>query len=95
MRIGVRSPLAVLTDSDEWSAVVHGAGNFVLPVISLKRRGDELAYTGFDGTAFLLAGAEGLAMTARHVAEYTDWFNHRRLHGEIGLIPPAEFETDH
>ena len=29
------------------------------------------------------------------VAEYIDWFNHRRLHGEIGLIPPAEFETNH
>ena len=29
------------------------------------------------------------------VAEYVDWFNHRRLHGEIGLIPPAEFEADH
>jgi len=26
------------------------------------------------------------------VAEYIDWFNHRRLHGEIGLVPPAEFE---
>ena len=26
------------------------------------------------------------------VAEYIDWFNHRRLHGEIGLIPPAEHE---
>jgi len=29
------------------------------------------------------------------VAEYIDWFNHRRLHGEIGLIPPAEYETNH
>ncbi|MGP7960680.1 IS3 family transposase [Sanguibacter sp. A247] len=29
------------------------------------------------------------------VAEYVDWFNHRRLHGEIGLVPPAEFETHH
>jgi putative transposase len=28
------------------------------------------------------------------VAEYIDWFNHRRLHGEIGLVPPAEYE-DH
>ena len=28
-------------------------------------------------------------------AEYIDWFNHRRLHGEIGHIPPAEFETSH
>jgi putative transposase len=29
------------------------------------------------------------------VAEYIDWFNHRRLHGELGLVPPAEFEADH
>jgi putative transposase len=29
------------------------------------------------------------------VAEYVDWFNHRRVHGEIGLIPPAEFESNH
>ncbi|WP_017609042.1 IS3 family transposase [Nocardiopsis xinjiangensis] len=28
------------------------------------------------------------------VAEYVDWFNHRRLHGEIGLVPPSEFEDD-
>ncbi len=29
------------------------------------------------------------------VAEYVEWFNHRRLHGEIGLVPPDEFETNH
>ena len=29
------------------------------------------------------------------IAEYIDWFNHRRLHGEIGLIPPAEHEANH
>jgi len=29
------------------------------------------------------------------VAEYIDWFNYRRLHGEIGLVPPAEFEQEH
>lgn len=29
------------------------------------------------------------------VAEYVDWFNHRRLHGEIGLVPPAEYEASH
>jgi putative transposase len=28
------------------------------------------------------------------VAEYIDWFNHRRLHGEIGLGPPAEHEDN-
>jgi putative transposase len=25
--------------------------------------------------------------------EYLDWFNHRRLHSEIGMIPPAELEA--
>jgi putative transposase len=25
--------------------------------------------------------------------EYLDWWNHRRLHGEIGLVPPAEKEA--
>ena len=29
------------------------------------------------------------------VAEYIDWFNHRRLHGEIGLIPPVELDHHH
>jgi len=29
------------------------------------------------------------------VAEYIDWFNHRRLHGQIGLIPPTQVEDVH
>ncbi|MFD7012609.1 IS3 family transposase, partial [Rhodococcus jostii] len=29
------------------------------------------------------------------VAEYVDWFNERRLHGELGQVPPAEFEMMH
>ena len=28
-------------------------------------------------------------------AEYIDWFNHRRLHGEIGMIPPVELEENY
>lgn len=26
-------------------------------------------------------------------AEYADWFNHRRIHGEIDNMPPAEYEA--
>lgn len=29
------------------------------------------------------------------VAEYIDWFNQRRLHGELGHVPPAEYEALH
>ncbi|MFD7284242.1 IS3 family transposase [Streptomyces sp. NPDC059862] len=28
-------------------------------------------------------------------AEWVDWYNHRRLHGEIGHIPPAEYEANY
>ena len=27
------------------------------------------------------------------VAEYLDWYNHRRLHGELGMVPPVEYEA--
>jgi putative transposase len=29
------------------------------------------------------------------VAEYVDWYNHRRLHGELRLVPPVEYEALH
>ncbi|WP_286957982.1 IS3 family transposase, partial [Brevibacterium sp. UBA7493] len=29
------------------------------------------------------------------IAEWVDWYNNRRLHGEIGHMPPVEFEAVH
>jgi transposase InsO family protein len=26
---------------------------------------------------------------------WVDWYNNRRLHGSIGMIPPVEYETVH
>ncbi|WP_406144277.1 hypothetical protein [Streptomyces sp. NBC_01012] len=34
-------------------------------------------------------------LTVDATAEWTDWYVHRRLHGEIGHIPPAEYEANH
>ena len=28
-------------------------------------------------------------------AGWVDWYNHRRLHGSLGMVPPAEFEQAH
>jgi putative transposase len=34
-----------------------------------------------------------LAAVELATAEWADWYNHRRLHGEIGHVPPAEYEA--
>ncbi len=36
---------------------------------------------------------QGLDDVAFATLEYIDWFNRRRLHGELGMLPPAEFEA--
>jgi putative transposase len=28
-------------------------------------------------------------------AGWVDWYNHRRLHGSLGMVPPAEYEQAH
>jgi putative transposase len=38
---------------------------------------------------------QGLDDVEYATLEYVDWFNHRRLHGELGMRPPAEFEALH
>jgi putative transposase len=35
----------------------------------------------------------GFEDVERATLEYIDWFNTRRLHGELGMIPPTEFEA--
>jgi len=36
---------------------------------------------------------QGLDDVEYATLEYVDWFNHRRPHGELGMVPPAEFEA--
>ena len=50
------------------------------------------AHAGRDTTGVIAHSDRGVQCLA--VAEYVDWFNHRRLHGEIGLVP-VEFEEQH
>jgi putative transposase len=37
----------------------------------------------------------GLDDVEHATLDYVDWFNHRRLHGELGMVPPAEFEASY
>ncbi|WP_078917710.1 integrase core domain-containing protein [Streptomyces sp. NRRL S-813] len=36
-----------------------------------------------------------LAQVELATAEWSDWYNHTRLHGEIGHLPPAVYEANH
>jgi putative transposase len=38
---------------------------------------------------------QGLEDLELATLEWVDWFNHRRLFGELGHVPPAEFEPNH
>jgi putative transposase len=38
---------------------------------------------------------QGIGDLEPAVATYVEWYNHRRLHGELGLIPPVEHEQAH
>jgi putative transposase len=35
---------------------------------------------------------QGLDDVEHATLDYVDWFNHRRLHGELAMLPPSEFE---
>ena len=37
----------------------------------------------------------GLEDVEHATLDYVNWFNQRRLHGELGMVPPAEFEAAH
>ena len=37
----------------------------------------------------------GLDDVEHATLDYVDWFNHRRLHGELAMVPPAEFDASY
>ncbi|WP_405847092.1 integrase core domain-containing protein [Streptomyces sp. NBC_01518] len=38
---------------------------------------------------------KSLSQVGLATAEWVDWYNHRRLRGEIGHVPPVEHEANH
>jgi putative transposase len=46
-------------------------------------------------TVFHAGPYKTLADVEYAAAGWVDWYNHRRLHGSIGMVPPAEFEQAH
>lgn len=69
---------SVGSTGDSYDNALAGAFNFLFRAELVRNRG---RWKGIDDLKIA-------------VAEYIDWLNHRRLHGEIGLIPPAEHEDN-
>ena len=44
-------------------------------------------------TAAAGAVAGTIATSVLATLEWVDWFNHRRLFGALGYVPPAEYEA--
>jgi hypothetical protein len=47
------------------------------------------------GVAWRGVAWRGLDDGEYETLEYVDWFTRQRTHGEIGMVPPAEFEAAH
>ncbi|MCC6180015.1 MAG: IS3 family transposase [Chloroflexi bacterium] len=70
-------------------------------VLSVGSRGDSYdnalaeSFNGLYKTELIRhAGSwRGLDDAEYATLAYVDWFNHRRVHGELGMITPAEFEA--
>jgi putative transposase len=70
-------------------------------VPSVGSRGDSYdnalaeSFNGLYKTELIRHGGpwRGLEDVEYATLAYVDWFNHRRLHGELGMLPPAEFEA--
>ncbi len=46
-------------------------------------------------TLFHQGPYKALADVEYATAGWIDWYNHRRLHGSLGMVPPGEFEQAH
>ena len=70
-------------------------------VASVGSRGDSYdnalaeSFHGLDTTELIRHSGpwQGLQDVEDATLAYVDWFNHRRRHGELGLVPPAEFDA--
>ena len=46
-------------------------------------------------TVFHAGPYKSVADVEYATAGWVDWYNHRRLHGSLGMVPPAEYEQAH
>ena len=70
---------SVGTTGDSYDNALSESNNALYKTEMVRTHGD------FNGTADL----EWATLL------WVDWFNNRRLHGSIGMIPPSEFESNY
>lgn len=46
-------------------------------------------------TVFHASAYKTIADVEYAVAGWVDWYNHRRLHTSLGMVPPVEYENSH
>ena len=79
-------------DLDGLDVTIDRQAKRLAPAAPWPRRSTRCSRPNWSATRGPGKGIDDLEVA---VAEYVDWFNHRRLHGELGLIPPAEYEANH
>ncbi|AZQ36240.1 hypothetical protein EJ357_24515 [Streptomyces cyaneochromogenes] len=95
--------VADFTHVAAWAGVVHVASSWTPSPAASSAGPRRCRHHSDAGSRSILFKAEVIKpqrpwKTLSHVelatAEWVDWYNHRRLHSEIGHVPPVEYEAN-